>query len=65
MARITKAQLDEWWGNCGFDDLAKILGYKYYEFNPEDGYQEYVDFCDKWWDGLTYNEKLSVYNDYK
>ena len=65
MARISLAQLNEWWGNCGFDTLGDILGYKFYEFNPEDGYQEYVDFCDNWWNSLTYYEKLSVYNDHK
>jgi len=64
MARITLEQRDEWWGNCGFDDLAKILGYKYYEFSPEDGYQEYVDFCDEWWESLSYKDKLAVYNEH-
>ncbi len=64
MARISLAQLNEWWGNCGFDEMADILGYKFYEFSPEDGYQEYVDFCDNWWNSLTYNQKLSVYKDH-
>ena len=25
MARISLAQLNEWWGNCGFDEMADIL----------------------------------------
>ena len=64
MARMTKAQLDEWWGLCDFKTMEFVTGYCQHTFSPEDGYQEYVDFCDNWWDSLTYNQKLSVYKDH-
>ena len=61
MARMNTAMLEEWWGECGFDEMKLVTGFSYYEFNPEDGYQEYVDYCDEIWDNMTYREKLSAY----
>jgi hypothetical protein len=61
MARITKAVVDEWWGNCGFREMEFITGFKMTDFDPEDGYQEFVDACDEWWNELPFSEKKEYY----
>lgn len=64
MARMIKAQLDEWWGNCDFKTMEFVTGYRQYNFSPEDGYQDFVDACDEYWNKLSYNQKLSLYKKY-
>lgn len=64
MARITKAQLDVWWGNCDFKTMEYITGYRQYDFSPEDDYQDFVDACDEYWDKLSYSQKLSLFKEY-
>lgn len=65
MARISKNTLNEWWGTQGFRDMEIITGFRQSDFNPEDGYQDFVDACDEWWNSLSYADKLFIYNDYK
>ena len=61
MARVTKAVVNEWWGNCGFWEIEKISGFRMIDFDPEDGYQEFVEVCDEWWDKLSFREKKELY----
>jgi hypothetical protein len=56
--------LDEWWGLCDFKTMEFVTGYCQHTFSAEDGYQDFVDACDKYWDNLTYDQKLSLYNKY-
>ena len=56
MARITKAMVNEWWNNTPFWLMENITGYRQDDFSPEDGYQDFVDACDTWWDNLSFNE---------
>ena len=64
MARLTTAQLDEWWGNCDFRTMEFVTGYSQGLFSPEDGYQDFVDACDEWWDKLPYDDKVWVYKNF-
>jgi len=61
MARVTEAVVNEWWGNCGFREMEMITGFQMTDFDPEDGYQEFVDACDEWWDKLPLKEKIAWY----
>ena len=61
MARVTEAVVNEWWGNCGFREMERRTGFRMTDFNSEDGYQEFVDACDEWWDKLPLNEKMAWY----
>ena len=61
MSRITNAVVDEWWGNCGFREMEKITGFRMSDFDSEDGYQDFVDACDEWWDKLPLKEKMAWY----
>lgn len=58
---VVESVLNEWWGEQGFHVMRTITGFAFYEFNPKDGYQEYIDHCDKIWDNFTYEQKLSAY----
>lgn len=64
MARISKNTLEEWWGEQGFRDMERITGFRQSDFSPEDGYQDFVDACDKWWDKLPYDDKVWVYKNF-
>lgn len=57
-------ELNMWFANTDFATLEKMTGLKYYLFNDEDGYQEFVDVCEKWWKKLTVSEKESIYHEY-
>lgn len=61
---MTVKQLNEWWGNADFRLMEKITKTKDYWFSEEDGYQEFVDFCDNWWVSLSIENKNDVYNEY-
>ena len=58
------AEAGQWWRAAGFEKMARITGLRQYEFNPEDGYQEFVDACDSFWKNLTREEKISIRKTY-
>ena len=53
-----------WWNETDFRLMALITGFRQYEFNPEDGYQEFVDACDNYWDLLDRDEKIRIWREY-
>lgn len=65
MSRISKDFLDEWWGGCDFKAMELITGFRQIDFDPEDGYQDFVDACDAWWDECTFSEKRNIYMDWR
>ena len=60
--QITKL-LDNWWGHRDFHEMTRISGYDQDNFDPKDGYQEFVDTCDKWWLDLPLEEKQDCYRE--
>ena len=64
MARITKAIVNEWWGQTEFWQMENITGFRQYDFSPEEGYQDFVDACDEWWDNLSFVDKRAIYMDW-
>jgi hypothetical protein len=57
-----ETELDDWWGELGFDEMKRITGLDYRDFSPVDGYQEYVDISNSLWQEKTIDEKLEIYN---
>lgn len=57
--KYTKTQLNEWFNKQDFNTLEDITGYCHLDFDPEDGYQDFVDACHEYWDSLPYNVKAS------
>jgi hypothetical protein len=41
-----------------------VTGYCQHTFSPEDGYQDFVDACDEYWDKLNCKQKLSLYREF-
>ena len=54
--------LDEWWHGLDFRQMERITGYRQDDFDPEDGYQDFVDVCDNWWESLSIEEKTLLWS---
>lgn len=62
--RLTSKELNAWWYQTEFIEMEKITKYKQCLFDPEDGYQEFVDVCDAWWEQLSLSSKRACYEEY-
>ena len=58
---VLLAKAEEWWGETDFRDMERVTGYYQLDFDPEDGYQAFVDTCNEWWDGETTDDKITIY----
>lgn len=64
--RPTSALLEyaeTWWHEQDFKQMERISGYRQDDFDPENGYQAFVDACDSWWDALSTEEKIRLWRD--
>ncbi len=52
---------DEWWGETDFREMERITRFRQLDFDPEDGYQAFVDACNGWWDGHSTDKKINIY----
>lgn len=64
MARNTSNKLQEWWGNLTFEEMESITGFQQDDFSPEEGYQDFVDTCDEFWNKLSYAEKQRLHHEF-
>lgn len=51
---------NSWWANLGFGKLEKITGYKPSDFAPDNGCQAFVDACNRYWEDLPIETKISL-----
>ena len=58
-------KLNDWICNIDFITMEKITGLKQYNFDAEEGYQAFIDACKTIWEGLSIEEKTSLWNQYK
>jgi hypothetical protein len=58
---MIQEKLNKWWCNTDFTEMEKITGFRQLDFNPEDGYQDFVDVCDNWWEKSTSEFKLDIF----
>lgn len=56
---LTDAQ--QWWGESDFRTMERLTGYRQGDFDPEDGYQDFVDACNNWWNALSTEEKIYLW----
>lgn len=62
MCSIRDEELDHWWYmDCGLTELEKATGFSRWDYEPDEGYQEFVDVCDAWWLTLTLEQRKNVY----
>lgn len=55
---------NEWWAECDFMLMERVTGFRQDDFSEEDGYAEFVDACDEWWNDLTDEDKVSEYQNH-
>lgn len=56
-------KMDHWFADADFRTMEKMFDLRYEDFDEEDGYQEFVDECEKRWKELSYESKRYLYND--
>ena len=54
---------EKWWGETDFKQMGLITGFRQYEFNPEDGYQEFVDACNNKWKKFDKEKKIRIWKE--
>ena len=52
---------DEWFCEIDFDTMERISGMKRDEYSDEDGYQDFVDAVEDWWNCLSDLDKVEFY----
>ncbi|MDR1459492.1 MAG: hypothetical protein LBI60_04695 [Bacteroidales bacterium] len=52
---------DTWFKGCDFTTMEKLTGFKQTDYSPEDGYQDFVDACEDWWEKLRTEEREEIY----
>lgn len=55
--------VDSWFGHLDFKEMERITGFGQEDFPSDEGYQEFVDACENWWDRHTRPQKLAMYNE--
>jgi hypothetical protein len=55
-------EIEEWWDNTGFKEKERITGYRRPDFSPGDGYREFVDACNTYWEELPVEEKIEKWS---
>lgn len=58
---MTNKKLDDWFGGLDFIIMEKMIGLRQYDFSDEDGYQDFVDACENWWNNLDMEERKVIY----
>ena len=56
--------LDSWWYKQDFQSMEKITGYTQSDFSSEEGYAEFVEQCDDWWEKKSNDEKNRIYEEH-
>ena len=56
-------RMEAWWGDTDFPTMEKVTNLRQDDFSPEDGYQDFVDACNKWWEAKSYDEKRTIYKE--
>lgn len=52
---------ENWFSESDFDMMERISGKRRDDYSDEDGYQDFVDAVEEWWDGLDDAKKVEIY----
>lgn len=58
-----KEKMQRWWDSADFKEMERITGFCKIDFSPEDGYQDFVDACNDWWNSKSYDEKRIIWKE--
>jgi hypothetical protein len=64
MSEYTEDIVNGWWATASFETMEEITGFRMIDFSTEDGYQEFVEACDDWWNWLPLYNKTIYYQMY-
>ena len=59
-ADTTPADANKWWNETDFVQMERITGFHQMDFDSEDGYQDFIDACDTYWNQLDDSEKIRI-----
>lgn len=54
--------IDKWWHDRDFRQMERLTGFRQEDFDPENGYQAFVDACNNRWNALSTEEKIRLWN---
>ena len=60
--KLSEQSLNNWWRHNGKWDRQQASGILIENYDGETAL--YLDATDRWWDSLTYDQKLEVYEDF-
>ena len=63
MEKYNYTIIESWWRHNGIWDREQASGFEF-EYYDGQSEQDYLEYTDEWWDGLTDEEKLQVYNEF-
>lgn len=52
---------EDWFECADFKTMERISGLRQTDFSEEDGYQEFVDAVEEWWENLDDKRKVEIY----
>jgi hypothetical protein len=55
---------NQWWYSADFITMEIVTGYRQSDFDPEEGYQAFVDACEDWWKQVSQKEKIQIWKEY-
>jgi hypothetical protein len=61
---MTSVDTDIWWNATDFSQMELITGLRQTDFASDDGYQDFVDACNTFWNQLDEEEKTRIREDY-
>lgn len=64
MKKTKLEKLNEWFNNLPFETMEDMFKIRQTDFQPDDGYQDFVDWCEDYWNSLPIEEKQSLYEEY-
>lgn len=57
--------VNAWWNSKDFRQMEQITGYRQVDFDEQDSFHDFVDACNKYWNELSIEDKVSKYSNYE
>ena len=61
---ITGPQWRRWWRQIDSPTRERITGLQQSDYDPENGYQAFVDACETWWNGQSEEDQIRLWKEY-
>ena len=61
---VISTDIEKWWNETDFLQMEQITGFRQTDFDSEDGFQDFVDACNTFWNQLNEEEKTKIREEY-